>query len=94
MNRLTHNTLSFRITGAMGSQWAASDASQQTGPLKALPTTSSCWMGCRIAPSNPSELIDGWFKHGEFSHRSNQPICSMGAVLKPMQNHEDQLVAG
>ena len=33
-----------------------SKGSEQTDPLKALPTTSSCWMGFRIAPSNPSEF--------------------------------------
>jgi hypothetical protein len=34
-----------------------SDRSEQTDPLQALPTTSSCWMGFRIAPSNASEWI-------------------------------------
>ena len=42
----------------MGLQWAIYIASEQTGPRKALPTTSSCRMGFRIAPSNLSELID------------------------------------
>jgi len=67
-------------------------SSEQTDPRRALPTTSSCWMGFRIAPSNPSELIGWWFKHGGLGDRSNQPICLMGSVLKPMQNHGDQLV--
>ena len=40
----------------MGVQSPSTLPSEQTDPLKALPTTSSCWMGFRIAPSNPSEF--------------------------------------
>ena len=40
--------------------------SEQTDPLHPLPTTSFSWMGFRIAPSNLSELIGWWFKHGSF----------------------------
>ena len=36
--------------------------SEQTDPRKALPTTSSCWMGFRIAPSNASELVGEQFR--------------------------------
>ena len=49
--------LCILFSDTKGIQWVDTDASEQTDPLKALPTTSSSWMGFRIAPSNASELI-------------------------------------
>jgi len=71
-----------------------SKGSEQTDPLQPLPTTSPCWMGFRIAPSNTSELIGWRFKYGEFTHRSNQTICSMGSMLTLTKNHGGLLVGG
>ena len=51
------NSLMFRITDYLGSQWAILNRSEQTDPLQALPTAFACWMGLRITPFNASELV-------------------------------------
>jgi hypothetical protein len=52
------------------------EGSEQTDPLKALPTTSSCWMGFRIAPCNLSELICLWFMSGLLYPDDLGGLCS------------------
>ena len=61
-------TLALTIAERMGSQWALHNASEQTDPLNALPTSSSV-NGVSV---NPLQLIQINLSRGLFMIRSSE----------------------